>query len=68
MSNSVRFEDCKCLHDSGKALLVTVPDLDEDVWIPQSQIHDDSEVFDAEENSVGTLVVKRWFAEKEGWV
>jgi hypothetical protein len=65
---TVRFDDCRCSRDSGKALLVDIPDLDEEVWIPQSQIHDDSEVYDAEDNAEGTLVVKRWFAEKKGWV
>jgi hypothetical protein len=35
-------------------------------WIPQSVIHDDSEVYKA--GTEGSLVVKYWFAEKEGWV
>jgi hypothetical protein len=51
--------------DTGKALLVFVDELGRDVWIPLSQIHDDSEVFDADENSSGELVVSQWFAEKE---
>lgn len=36
-------------------------------WLPQSAIHDDSEVWDAKNNS-GELVVKSWFAEKKGLV
>ena len=36
------------------------------VWIPRSIIHDDSEVFDDEDNAEGEVVVKTWWAEKEG--
>ncbi len=36
------------------------------VWIPKSVIHDDSEVFDDDENSEGEVVVKTWWAESEG--
>lgn len=35
------------------------------VWIPRSQIHDDSEVYD--EGHSGRLVVTQWFAEQKGW-
>lgn len=51
--------------DTGKALLISVDDLGRDIWVPHSQIHADSEVFDASENAVGHLVVTQWFAEKE---
>lgn len=63
-----RFENCEAKRNSGKALLVYIDDLDEDRWIPHSVIHDDSEVFDADENSKGILVVLDWFAEKEGMI
>jgi len=37
------------------------------VWVPKSVIDDESEVFSAKEDeNSGTLVVQRWFAEKEG--
>jgi hypothetical protein len=36
-------------------------------WIPKSQIHDNSEVWKRGQ-APGTLVVKTWFAEKEGWI
>lgn len=39
------------------------------LWIPKSVVHDDSEVYRAghgDDGSEGTLVVARWFAEKEG--
>lgn len=38
----------------------------QEVWIPKSAIHDDSEVF--ESNDSGVLYVKGWFARKRGWV
>lgn len=34
-------------------------------WVPQSVVHDDSEVY--KEGDEGKLVVQLWFAEKEGW-
>ena len=58
------FHDVVAKRDTGKALLVVIEG--EEKWIPQSVIHPDSEVFDADENSTGTLIVKRWWAEKEG--
>lgn len=38
------------------------------VWVPRSVLHDDSEIYDAMNNGRGQLVVKQWFATKEGWV
>lgn len=63
-----RFDDCEVKRSTEKALLVYIPDLDENRWIPRSVVHDDSEVFDDEENNKGTLVVEDWFAEKENLV
>lgn len=37
----------------------------EQVWIPLSQIHDNSDVFDL--GHYGTLVVFKWWADKQGW-
>lgn len=54
-----------CKRETEKALLVEDDDGAEH-WIPKSVVHDDSEVFDAGKNADGRLVVKRWFAEKEG--
>ena len=36
------------------------------VSVPKSCIHDDSEIWKAGER--GTISIKRWFAEKQGWV
>ena len=38
------------------------------VWIPFSQIHDDSDIFDnADDGDKGDMVVTQWFAEQKGW-
>lgn len=65
---SFELDDCEVRRETDKALLVYIEDLDEEAWVPRSVIHDDSEVFDADENSEGVLAVKMWFAEKQGWV
>jgi hypothetical protein len=62
----VVFEDCFCKHATSKALLVLLPDGDEQ-WIPKSQLDDDSEIYDDGEHARGTLMVSRWFADKEGF-
>jgi hypothetical protein len=59
-----RFDDATCVRETDKAILVKQDDLGE-VWIPRSQVHDDSEVY--EEGGEGELVVKAWFARKQGW-
>ncbi len=46
---------------SDKALFVEL-DTGDSVWIPKSQIHDDSEVY--EEGHEGEVVVNTWWAEK----
>ena len=60
-------EDARCVHQTEEAILVEAPDFgDEQVWIPQSQVTEDSEVYAI--RTEGTLVVSDWFAEKRGWV
>lgn len=61
-NDPVTIEGATCIKDTGKALLVKFAD--RQLWIPQSQIHEDSEVF--AEGDEGKLVVTAWFAEKEG--
>lgn len=48
---------------TAKALLVELEG-GRTIWVPQSQITDDSEVY--AEGDTGTLVVTAWFAEREG--
>ncbi len=57
------FPRSKAIRDSGKALLCVV--LGREVWIPHSQIDFDSEVFDADENADGELVISQWIAEQK---
>jgi len=62
----VRFDDCRAVHATTKALLVSIPELGDEIWVPQSVVHDESEVFDAGDE--GELVLKEWWARKEGLV
>jgi hypothetical protein len=57
-------DDCKAVGSTDKALRVETPDHG-NVWVPKSVIHDDSEVYD--EGHEGRLVVRAWWAEKQGW-
>ena len=62
---AVCHEDVVCEKKSkGSALLINFGD-DEKDWVPCSQVHDDSEVYD--EGHRGRLVITRWIAEKNGW-
>lgn len=53
-----------CKKATDAALLVEVDG--EELWIPQSHILADSEVFDDEDNSTGMLVMTAWIAKKKG--
>ena len=61
------FDDVTCESATTKAILV-VMESGAKHWIPKKLIHDDSEVWGAGsgECGPGTLIVARWFAEKEG--
>lgn len=54
-----------CTHETAQAILVEAPDFDEPQWIPQSQVHENSEVY--RRDTEGTLIVSDWWAEKKGW-
>lgn len=65
------FPGSRVLADLGKSLRIRVPTKKDGsdnriVTIPKSQIHDDSEVYDAGENSEGKLVIPEWLAEDRG--
>ena len=54
--------------ETDKALLVTFDteyEGETETWVPQSQIHDDSEVWQTGDS--GALVVTPWFARQRGW-
>lgn len=55
---------CKatCLRESEKAVLVRIEG--EELWIPKSQIRDDSEVYQKDDE--GFLVMSEWIAEQKG--
>lgn len=59
---TVTFEDVKVIRDSGTAILCEVDG--EEVWIPKSQIDDDSEVYKA--GTDGKLIIPEWLATDKG--
>jgi hypothetical protein len=60
--DKVRIENVRATRATDRALLCCIEG--EDVWIPQSQIDDDSEVY--QEDDEGTLIVSAWIAEEKG--
>lgn len=54
----VKFDDIEVINETDKAILVNIDG--EEHWIPKSQIHADSEVF--EMGTSGTLIVSEWIA------
>jgi CMP-2-keto-3-deoxyoctulosonic acid synthetase len=63
--NEAHFEVTEVLRETDKAILVNIEG--EETWIPKSVILDQSEVY-SEKNGNGTLIVKYWWAEKEGLI
>lgn len=59
---TVTFDDVVCLAQTGAAILVLVEN--EEVWIPLSQVGEDSEV--REKDDTGDLVITKWIAKKKG--
>lgn len=54
------------IKDSGLAVLVRAPSLKRDIWVPQSCVHEDSEIY--RDGEVGTIGIKESWAEKEGLI
>lgn len=52
----------RCIRETAHAILCVIDG--RDVWIPQSQVHDNSEVF--EQGHEGKLVITAWCAEQKG--
>lgn len=61
---TVEFRNVTCKRETDAALLVEIDD--KEIWMPKSQISDDSEV--TAEDDVGTLIVSQWIAEQKGLV
>ena len=55
--------ECTALQQTAKGLLVRSED-GKEAWLPQSQIHDDSEVW--KKGQKGKLVIPTWLAEDKG--
>lgn len=65
MSDTSTFKVDQVKAESDKAILVEIEG--EQVWVPKSQIHDDSEVYSkASGEGGGDLVVSTWWAEQRG--
>lgn len=66
--NVVRIVDCIGMKATAKAVLVLVPGEQgpRELWFPQSQIHDDSEVW--KEGDEGELVISEWIAKEKGLI
>ena len=60
----VRFEKVTCIRSSDKAILVVIKDKEH--WIPQSQVHEDSEVW--KNGDEGVLVITEWIAEQKNLI
>lgn len=60
---SVSLGHARCTNSSPKAICVVIAGSPLARWIPQSVIHDDSEVY--KKGDSGNLVVMLWWAEKE---
>lgn len=58
--------DVRVIKETDKALLCNIEG--EEIWIPKSQIMDESEVFDEDDNSNGTLVITEWIANEKGLI
>ena len=68
MSNETFGVQVTVLRKTDAALLVE-DENGEEVWIPLSQIHDDSEIWDESKvGETGKLVIPEWLATKKGWL
>lgn len=61
----VEFAGCYCTATTEKAILVAGIQ-EEPIWIPLSQVSDDSEVYSIGDE--GTLIVTEWIAIQKGFV
>jgi hypothetical protein len=63
--DTVTFDVATVEAESDRAILVAIEG--EKVWVPKSQIDEDSEVY-SKKSGGGALIVTRWWAEKAGLV
>jgi len=62
--DAFEIEGVRCVRETDAAICC-VGASGRERWVPKSVVHDDSFVFETGQS--GTLVVKRWWAEKQGW-
>lgn len=67
MDDYYRIPNSRIILERQKAVLVKSDVFDREVWIPKSQIHDDSEVYDIN-SPEGDLLVLEGFAKYRGWI
>lgn len=66
MSSGIKLGYAEVKRTTEKAVLFDTANYGE-VWVPQSQVHADSEVWDSS-NPSGELVVREWWARKNGYL
>jgi hypothetical protein len=66
MGHIISLESVVATAETEDALLVMIDDYGDEVWIPKSQIHDDSEVYHS--GHIGTLVITEWIAMQKGLI
>lgn len=60
----IEIEDVECVKETDRALCLSIPDYEDEVWIPKSVVSEDSDV--TSEGDEGRLIIHQWFADKEG--
>lgn len=64
--SKAEFDKCEGIAETDDAVLVEIPEFGREVWIPKSQIDDDSEVY--KKDTTGTLIITEWLAIKKNLV
>ena len=59
---------CHCISQSDKAICVIGMEVTKGIaeWIPQSQVHADSEVY--KRGDTGELIITGYWAQQKGWI
>lgn len=65
VSTPISLGHARCTAVSPEAIMVTLAD-GKQLWVPQSQVHDDSEVY--RKGDSGKLVVTEWWAQQRNLV
>lgn len=57
----------ECIRTSDKAIMVKVPDAEEPIWFPKSQLHRTAnQVWEYEDE--GDIIFSEWIARQKGWL